>query len=183
VTHTPHSLQPYQDSNTINLVGAAQAAGNGIKSTIGRVSSLTFTSEVLSVWARLCASSRTISRMRAAVEAALYVHPKLTAIATASMNGGDFAALMEARIRPVKLPSSGSSSIGPTKPSRHRAGQGHSVGAAMNDREAGLTIVGRCGGGLRLVSDRVASWEWISLPRREPSRARSGWGPSTRASL
>jgi hypothetical protein len=36
---------------------------------------------------------------------------------------------------------------------------------------------------LRLVSDRVASWEWISLPRREPRRARdrlrglSHWRP------
>jgi hypothetical protein len=36
----------------------------------------------------------------------------------------------------------------------------------------GLTHLGRCGGGLRLVSDRVASWEWVSLPRREPKPAR-----------
>ena len=34
-------------------------------------------------------------RMRAAVECAPYVHPKLTAIATATMNGKDFASLLE----------------------------------------------------------------------------------------
>jgi hypothetical protein len=32
----------------------------------------------------------------------------------------------------------------------------------------GLTILGRYGLGLRLVSDRVASWEWQSHPRRDP---------------
>jgi hypothetical protein len=39
----------------------------------------------------------------------------------------------------------------------------------MNDREAqppGLTILGQCGQGLRLVSNRVAAWEWESIPRR-----------------
>jgi hypothetical protein len=46
-----------------------------------------------------------------------------------------------------------------------------------DEREAGLTMLGRCGGGLRLVSDRVASWEWISLPRREPKSARERLGP------
>jgi hypothetical protein len=39
-------------------------------------------------------------------------------------------------------------------------------------RSGGLTILGRCEGGLRLVSDRVRSFEWESLPRREPRRAR-----------
>jgi hypothetical protein len=36
---------------------------------------------------------------------------------------------------------------------------------------AGLTILGRCGFtlSLRLVSDRVASWEWESFPRRAES--------------
>jgi len=41
--------------------------------------------------------------------------------------------------------------------------------------EVGLTILGRCGlrqPWLRLVSDHVRSWEWESLPRREPRRAR-----------
>ena len=32
-------------------------------------------------------------------------------------------------------------------------------------RSGGLTILGRCTGGLRLVSDRTASWEWESFPR------------------
>jgi hypothetical protein len=43
----------------------------------------------------------------------------------------------------------------------------------MSD-EPGLTIISRCGQEptIRLVSERVASWEWISLPRREPRRAR-----------
>ena len=40
----------------------------------------------------------------------------------------------------------------------------------MNDDQQakGLTILGRCGGGLRLVSHQVKSWEWGSYPRREP---------------
>jgi hypothetical protein len=37
-------------------------------------------------------------RMRAAVEAAPYVHPKLDAVAVASMNGSDFAAMLERAI-------------------------------------------------------------------------------------
>jgi hypothetical protein len=47
----------------------------------------------------------------------------------------------------------------------------------MSDQPPGLTWLGRCGGGLQLVSDRVASWEWISLPRREPKPARERLGP------
>jgi hypothetical protein len=39
-------------------------------------------------------------------------------------------------------------------------------------RSGGLTILGRCGGGLRLVSDRVRSFEWESYPRKEPKPAR-----------
>ena len=35
----------------------------------------------------------------------------------------------------------------------------------MNDRR-GLTIISQCSAGLTLVSDRVASWEWESFPRR-----------------
>ena len=49
-----------------------------------------------------------------------------------------------------------------------------------SDREAGLTILGRCGlrqPWLRLVSDQVKSWEWESLPRREPRRARERLAP------
>ena len=38
------------------------------------------------------------------------------------------------------------------------------------DHELGLTILGQCG--LRLVVENTRSWEWISLPRREPRRAR-----------
>jgi hypothetical protein len=57
----------------------------------------------------------------------------------------------------------------------------------MNDRDGGLTIISRCGQEptIRLVSERVASWEWISLPRREPRRARerqrglAPWWPQT----
>ena len=51
----------------------------------------------------------------------------------------------------------------------------------MNDnpRQGGLTILGRCGQepAIRLVSERVASWEWESLPRREPRRARERLAP------
>ena len=36
--------------------------------------------------------------MRAAVEAAPYVHPKLGAVALASMNGSDFASMLERAI-------------------------------------------------------------------------------------
>jgi len=46
------------------------------------------------------------------------------------------------------------------------------------------TILGRCGlrPSLRLVSDRVASWEWESIPRREQSpryrqRGLAPWRP------
>jgi hypothetical protein len=42
----------------------------------------------------------------------------------------------------------------------------------MSDDRPGLTHLGRCGGGLRLVSDRVRSFEWESYPRREPKPAR-----------
>ena len=45
----------------------------------------------------------------------------------------------------------------------------------MSNGEEGLTILGRCG--LRLVSDRVASWEWITLPRRQPRPARLRLAP------
>jgi hypothetical protein len=49
-----------------------------------------------------------------------------------------------------------------------------------SEREAeppGLTILGQCGQGLRLVSDRTASWEWETIPRREPRSARERLGP------
>jgi hypothetical protein len=42
----------------------------------------------------------------------------------------------------------------------------------MSDDRPRLTILGRCGGGLRLVSDQPKAWEWESLPRREPKPAR-----------
>ena len=44
-----------------------------------------------------------------------------------------------------------------------------------SEQPLGLTIVGRCGGGLRLVVENTRSFEWESLPRREPRRARSGY--------
>jgi hypothetical protein len=47
----------------------------------------------------------------------------------------------------------------------------------MSDDRPGLTIISRCGGGLRLVSDRVRSFEWESYPRREPRRARERLAP------
>jgi len=48
----------------------------------------------------------------------------------------------------------------------------------MNEREPeGLTILGRCGLPLRLVSDRVRSFEWQSHPRREPRRAKERLAP------
>jgi hypothetical protein len=41
------------------------------------------------------------------------------------------------------------------------------------DHELGLTHLGRCGlPPVRLVVENTRSWEWISLPRREPRRAR-----------
>jgi hypothetical protein len=48
----------------------------------------------------------------------------------------------------------------------------------MKDDRPSLTIIGRCGGGLRLVSDCPKGWEWESLPRREPQ----GEGAAARAS-
>ena len=41
-----------------------------------------------------------------------------------------------------------------------------------SEQPPGLTILGRCGGGLRLVVENTRSFEWESLPRREPRRAR-----------
>jgi hypothetical protein len=43
-------------------------------------------------------------------------------------------------------------------------------------RPTGLTILGR--GGLRLVSDRVRSFEWESYPRREPKKGEGAVGAS-----
>jgi hypothetical protein len=41
------------------------------------------------------------------------------------------------------------------------------------DHELGLTHLGRCGlPPVRLVVENTRSFEWISLPRREPRRAR-----------
>ena len=46
------------------------------------------------------------------------------------------------------------------------------------DHELGLTILGRCGlPPARLVVENTRSWEWESLPRREPRRARERLGP------
>ena len=41
-------------------------------------------------------------------------------------------------------------------------------------RRRALTIISSCGQEptVSLVSERTASWEWESLPRREPRRAR-----------
>ena len=51
----------------------------------------------------------------------------------------------------------------------------------MSDGE-GLTFLGRCGAGLRLVSDRPKAWEWQSFPRRTQGpryrqRALAPWQP------
>ena len=43
-------------------------------------------------------------RMRAAVECAPYVHPKLTAIATTTLNGKDFASMLERAIARSRAP-------------------------------------------------------------------------------
>jgi hypothetical protein len=46
------------------------------------------------------------------------------------------------------------------------------------DREAGLTHLGRFGlPPVRLVVENTRSYEWESLPRREPRRARERLGP------
>jgi hypothetical protein len=52
------------------------------------------------------------------------------------------------------------------------------------DQPPGLTLLGQCGLGpsLRLVSDRVASWEWESCPRlaqrpRYRQRGLAPWRP------
>ena len=41
-----------------------------------------------------------------------------------------------------------------------------------SEQPPGLTILGCCGLGLRLVVENVRSFEWQSLPQREPRRAR-----------
>jgi hypothetical protein len=43
-------------------------------------------------------------RMRAAVECAPYVHPKLTAIATTILNGKDFASMLERAVLRSRAP-------------------------------------------------------------------------------
>jgi hypothetical protein len=40
------------------------------------------------------------------------------------------------------------------------------------EQPPGLTILGRCTNGLRLVSDQAKPCDWESLPRREPKPAR-----------
>ena len=46
------------------------------------------------------------------------------------------------------------------------------------DHELGLTILGRCGlPPVRLVVENTRSFEWISLPRKEPRRARERLAP------
>ena len=46
------------------------------------------------------------------------------------------------------------------------------------DHELGLTILGRCGlPPVRLVVENVRSFEWESLPRREPRPPRERLGP------
>ncbi len=45
-------------------------------------------------------------------------------------------------------------------------------------KDEGLTIISRCGQPpIRLVSDRVRSFEWESYARREPKPARERLGP------
>jgi hypothetical protein len=45
----------------------------------------------------------------------------------------------------------------------------------MRDEPQGRTILGRCSGGLRLVGDRVRSFEWESYSRGEPKAAARRW--------
>jgi hypothetical protein len=46
------------------------------------------------------------------------------------------------------------------------------------DHEPGLMHLGRCGlPPVRLVVENTRSYEWESLPRREPRRARERLGP------
>ena len=48
------------------------------------------------------------------------------------------------------------------------------------DQPPGLTILGRCGLGLRLVVENTRSFEWISLP---PKGAPQGEGAAARGSV
>ena len=47
----------------------------------------------------------------------------------------------------------------------------------MNEDEPYRTILASCSAGPRLISHRIASWEWESLARREPKPARERLGP------
>jgi len=74
------------------------------------------------------------------------------------------------------------SSIAPTRLSKALPGLGR-CGAAMADDlkpASGLTIISRCGGGLRLVSDRPKGWEWESFPRLA---VRPRYQPSRKAAV
>jgi hypothetical protein len=97
-----------------------------------------------------------------------------------SMNGGDFAALMEARIRHTEAAKQRVIEHRPDQPPPQWTVL---CEAPMSDEPQGITILGRCGGGFRLVVEDVRSFEWISLPQREPRRARQRSGPPSRASL
>jgi hypothetical protein len=50
----------------------------------------------------------------------------------------------------------------------------------MDEQPQGLTVLGRCGlrqPCLRLVADHTRSYEWESLSRREPRRAKDRLAP------
>jgi len=94
-------------------------------------------------------------------------------MAVSSINGNDFAALLE---RAIARSREGPKQLELKANAARQLGSAHFVERAMNERE-GLTIISQCSAGLTLVSDRVRSFEWISLPRREPRRARERLAP------
>ena len=107
-------------------------------------------------------------RMRAAAIALPFESPKLTAMAVNAPSGQNFAAMLERAIARSQAPQADRA-----EGQRPGAVDRATAGPAVKDEpRSGVTILGRCGGGLRLVSDRVRSFEWESYPRREPKPAR-----------